>query len=109
MSDYGNHVIREITYSAFTTGKKLLSSSNNHINIYPNPTQNLVTINAANNKENEKTNIYLLDETGKILTSIESKLQNNTISLINYKSGTYNLQVKIGNNKEDIYKIIKAD
>jgi hypothetical protein len=58
MSDYGNHVIREITYSAFTTGKKLLSSSNNHINIYPNPTQNLVTINAANNKENEKTNTY---------------------------------------------------
>jgi hypothetical protein len=45
----------------------------------------------------------------QILTSIESKLQNNTISLINYKSGTYNLQVKIGNNKEDIYKIIKAD
>lgn len=80
-------------------------SVKNAVNVYPNPSNNFITIQ---NKDNTVENIdyKIIDFTGKILKSGNSKF--NELLKIDYlTSGNYIIQIETENGKKLIKKLIK--
>ncbi|HET8808801.1 MAG TPA: T9SS type A sorting domain-containing protein [Flavobacteriaceae bacterium] len=77
------------------------------INVYPNPTLGMVTIN-FDNYQGEKVKYTISDLTGKIVKQ-SSEVENNiSVNLGNVSDGVYFLTVYNGNSRET-YKIVKLD
>ena len=72
------------------------------IDIYPNPTSDLITITS----KIEMSKIEIFDLEGRIIQSIEEKSKMNSIDLSQYSKGIYFLKIA-ENNKSVIRKIIK--
>ena len=64
--------------------------------IYPNPTNDLVTI-TLENIDYTNASIALMDITGRILSTTTLENANTTISLANYPAGLYLIKVQSGN------------
>ena len=81
-----------------------VSLTDNKVEIYPNPTQDIVNVAFAPGVYNQ---IQLIDISGKILKqiSLDSSTTQTTISLSNVASGTYLL--KFNGNKPLVKRIIK--
>ena len=78
----------------FSTSVSNVNTGSN-INIYPNPTNNIIYITNAQN-----STIYVYNILGKIVISIDNADKFNTIDMSSYAQGTY--IVKIINNKDII-------
>jgi hypothetical protein len=74
---------------------------NESIFIFPNPVENIITIETKNNKV--PTRILILSLNGALI--IDSEIKNNKIDLSNLLSGTYLLKLDIDYSKT--YKFIK--
>jgi hypothetical protein len=72
------------------------------IEIYPNPTQNQVTVK---NKDAKK--LQLFDVQGKLLQSVTVNNANQNINLSSYAPGTYYMQVTLSNDKIVSERVIK--
>ena len=72
------------------------------IEIYPNPTQNQVTVK---NKEAKK--LQLFDVQGKLLQSVTVNNDNQNVNLSSYAPGTYYIQVTLSNDKIVSERVIK--
>ncbi len=70
-----------------------------NIKVYPNPTNNIVTIQS----ESDIKEITLLDLTGKTL----GKYHTNSIDLSEFKVGTYIIRIRYSNDIEVVKQIIK--
>lgn len=80
----------------------------NHINIYPNPTDNFITIQ-LNAKKSALFNISLISIDGKIVVNKDYKntsIINDEIDLRNYSSGVYLLIIS-SENEQATYQIIR--
>lgn len=69
----------------------------NSILIYPNPTSGTVTVEIKDLEENEGDQIYLIDQTGRILQNLSIVTINNTLDLYNLKPGIYFMVIKLKN------------
>ena len=79
------------------------------INIYPNPTTNILTIDISKLPDNETLKVKILDINGKLINERMLDLSN-TIDFRNYAKGTY--LISIHNSKNEIIKtgkIIKSE
>ncbi len=65
------------------------------IKIYPNPSKNIFNID-LNDIENLDTEITILDNTGKIISSYLTQESKMEIDLSNYPNGTYHIKIKQG-------------
>ena len=82
-----------------------IENSNNKISIYPNPTNNFITIqNRQNSTENFEYKI--VDLTGRIVKNGNSKF-NEQINIESLTSGNYFVQIQTDNNQNFIQKLIK--
>jgi hypothetical protein len=72
------------------------------IEIYPNPTQNQVTVK---NKDAKK--LQLFDVQGKLLQSVTVNNTIQNINLSSYAPGTYYIQVTLSNDKIVSERVIK--
>ncbi len=79
------------------------SQSNNSLNIYPNPTNNIVHIDSQNKIET----VSILDMTGKKMQTFQNII-NNEISIGNLQKGIYLLACKTKNGTFNT-KIVKTD
>ncbi|HZH87055.1 MAG TPA: T9SS type A sorting domain-containing protein [Brumimicrobium sp.] len=75
------------------------------INIFPNPTKGLVTINLESTQDGQQT-LELIDATGRLLS--KQLLMNNstTLDLTNYVRGMYLVRITNGDN-QSVHRIIK--
>ena len=79
------------------------------VNIYPNPTTNILTIDISKLPDNETIEVKILDINGKLINERQLNLSN-TIDFRNYTKGTY--LISIYNSKNEIIKtgkIIKSE
>lgn len=70
-----------------------------NIKVYPNPTNNIITIQS----ESDMKEITLLDLTGKTL----GKYHTNSVDLSEFKVGTYIIRIRYSNDIEVVKQIIK--
>jgi hypothetical protein len=95
---------------AFYEGDLNVSLSNSTtqlevIEIYPNPTNNIVTINLGKNKL-EGATIRIINLLGKVIHTEKANQQHSTIDLSNYANGIYFIQFS-NQISSSVYKIIK--
>ncbi len=104
---FGIHVVANISPMYITFDDLMIDFSTSvsnvntgsNINIYPNPTNNIIYITNAQN-----STIYVYNILGKIVISIDNADKFNTIDMSSYAQGTY--IVKIINNKDIITRKI---
>jgi len=77
-----------------------IQENTNSINLYPNPTNNLITIDIEGN--NKPFNVEVYDFTGRLLKTTN----NTTISLKDYPKGIYLLNVAYGDRVEQV-KVVR--
>ena len=77
-----------------------ITENTNSINFYPNPTNDLITINIEGN--NKPFNVEVYDFTGRLLQTTN----NTTISLKDYPKGIYMLNVAYGDKVEQV-KVVR--
>lgn len=70
------------------------SISSTDVNLYPNPTQNQITLQIASNNNYDVT---LMDYTGKVITQKRDATTGQIIDLSGYSTGLYILQLQSGN------------
>ena len=75
----------------------------NVISIYPNPTNNSITI--ENQSSNQVGRYELFSITGKLLYSVSNQFS--TLSLDHFQSGIYLLKISFENDSYETHKIIK--
>lgn len=85
-------------------GDKSFTAKRDYIEVYPNPTPDIV--NVLINKDFEKANIEVYNLTGQHLQTKYVKYRSTPVSLGNYPSGVYILKINTDNQSESI-KIIK--
>lgn len=85
-------------------GDKSVAAKRDDIEVYPNPTPDIV--NVLINKDFQKASVEVYNLTGQHLQSKEVKYRSTPISLGKYPSGVYILKIKSDNQTESI-KIIK--
>ena len=80
--------------------------NNYSINIYPNPTSDILNINCS---DETYVGIKIKDIKGGIVKSISNTFLNNNycIDLGNFNSGVYFLEIVFNSNKKQVYKIQK--
>lgn len=81
------------------------SFNSNEITIYPNPTRDIITIDASSNYENMSFEVY--DITGKLILTQQSLKASKQIDLSALNSGIYFLHLTDGDSIA-IHKIIKS-
>ncbi|NRS88475.1 O-glycosyl hydrolase [Flavobacterium sp. 7E] len=99
--------ITEITTTAAkTTAAKISSSEQNTLSIYPNPVEDVLTLDVKENdiKTNSKVNIY--DNSGLLVKSFEFDASNPSLSVKELKAGLYFIHVE-GSYKNYTNKFIK--
>ncbi|WP_146810829.1 T9SS type A sorting domain-containing protein, partial [Empedobacter brevis] len=85
-------------------GDKSVAAKRDDIEVYPNPTPDIV--NVLINKEFEKATIEVYNLTGQHLQTKEVNYRSTPVSLGKYPAGVYILKIKTNNQTESI-KIIK--
>ena len=102
----GNETVCSFELKVFNSLGTADVSLSNSIQIYPNPTDNLVTI--SNNSTYEIQKIMILDLSGKKIQETKWNTVSNetTLSLKHLPSGTYLIQI-IGENQTVVKKIVK--
>ncbi len=101
-TDYCESVKAEVVVNVdICTGTDVVSQSK-LIEIYPNPTQNQVTVK---NKEAKK--LQLFDVQGKLLQTVNINNSNQIVNLNSYAPGTYYVQVTLSNDKIVSERVIK--
>jgi len=80
-------------------------TSFNNINIYPNPTKSMVTIDLGTNIISN-TSIQVIDLLGKMLHQQIVKSSKTTINLNNYSKGIYLVKISNPSNNK-VYKVVK--
>lgn len=75
------------------------------VNIFPNPTKDVLTVSIENMQDGQHT-IELLDATGRVLSTQLMNDHSATVSLINFESGMYIVRVKNGE-RQSIQRVIK--
>ena len=76
------------------------------INVYPNPTTELINVSITSLSEGEIAIVQLSDQQGKILAEKKQNSPMLILSLIEQKAGTYSIKVFI--KEESVsYKIVK--
>ncbi|UWX68455.1 T9SS type A sorting domain-containing protein (plasmid) [Empedobacter stercoris] len=85
-------------------GDKSSTEKRTYIEVYPNPTQDIV--NVLINKDFEKASVEVYNLTGQHLQSKDVKYRSTPVSLGNYPAGVYILKINTDNQTESI-KIIK--
>lgn len=82
---------------AFTVGINNISQIENTLSIYPNPTNENITINFISSSKNTSVKIY--DTTGRIVKNIENvRSGENTINISELEAGLYILNLQDDNN-----------
>ncbi len=91
----GNIIVQEVEINQVTIEN---IADNNKINIYPNPSNGLITIK-INNKSEDKVNIEVLNISGQIILSKKFKNSKTIkqLNLANYSNGIYIIKVIMGN------------
>lgn len=105
----GNRVLRQLTLNpGKTTDIKNDSLNDLMVTIFPNPTSDQlnIKINGAGSLNNNKTNIYLYDFSGRLLFKKEEVTELTNIDVSGYAAGTYVLHLSSGSTIRD-WKIIK--
>lgn len=69
------------------------SNSSNTITVFPNPTQNRVTVNLHNQAHNSGTVILLRNTAGQVLQSVQTEDTATTFDLTNLPSGMYFIEI----------------
>jgi hypothetical protein len=101
-TDYCESAKSEVVVNVdICTGTDVVSQSK-LIEIYPNPTQNQVTVK---NKEAKK--LQLFDVQGKLLQTVNINNSNQIVNLNSYAPGTYYVQVTLSNDKIVSERVIK--
>jgi len=78
--------------------------NNSSISIYPNPTENNITVDLGDEKA---TKISLLDAQGKLVFQLNDNIQSKTIINLNdYSKGIYMLKIE-SNSTSNVYKVFK--
>ena len=96
------------TASTPDTSKTVVA--NEHvIGVFPNPTQNMLNVNITHIETNELIDLFLSDEGGRSILTLKNQASTSVVNMENYKTGVYYLQVKVGNDKPSIYKIMKIE
>lgn len=93
--------IHKMSQSIVTDIKKY--ENNNNILIYPNPTNNLLTISSTNNFYN----IVLLNLTGQILVSESVHSKSHSLQLQNFSEGIYFVKIFYDNGINVTKKVVK--
>jgi len=84
----------------------IISSNSNEINIYPNPADNLITIDLNYNETNaDHVNIMSVD--GKIVSTLGITSDKTEIDISNFSSGVYFLNINSENSAIQTIKLIK--
>ena len=77
------------------------------VSIFPNPTSTNVNIVTNKIPDGESATIFLYDNTGRTLRTINNFKIQEEISLQDFKAGIYNVAIIISNGDKLYYKIIK--
>jgi len=77
-----------------------------NITIYPNPTEELLTVQFTNIKIEEKILLQLYDINGKLIKSKKTKNYKTTINLSNNTAGMYILKIISGKSKAE-FMVVK--
>lgn len=110
----GNRVSRTIEFPPPQSVKRQAKDTvsyyefigNKEIKLYPNPVQSYLTVNIAGYENDLKGEYSLIDYQGKVLTNGKIESDNFQISMSNYPSGNYLLNLVI-NGESSIWKLIK--
>jgi len=103
-SSNGNTITQGFQQSRLTiTNISEINSSEIEVSVYPNPTNEFITIKVS---ENQHYTIQLFNLNGKLLTEQKSNSTENILNMANYTNGTYLLRF-INNNETNTYQIIK--
>lgn len=105
IADYNYGLVILYNISTLGISENQLSDK---IKLYPNPTQNFITFDLAENLTSESVSFEIYNTMGKcLMMEKEFRYRNgNTISFEKYPTGIYFLKIKIGDN-ECIKKIVK--
>lgn len=95
------------TSACLTVGNVGLNDFNDivGISIFPNPTNDQVTVRLENLQDGQHT-LALIDATGRLLIKQLINENSTNLSLSNYESGVYFIQISNGN-KQSIHRVIK--
>ena len=83
-----------------------MSAINNGVSVlvYPNPVNDNLTVDIQNNP---KGTLQVIDLTGKVLFSTETKGQKNTIDMSGYASGMYLIKYFVDNGNMQMIRVQK--
>src|ERR1700752_4207318 len=75
-------------------------------NVFPNPTQDKITIYLSNLKDDEPTSVIVTDESGQTVYTQKNLGAQNEINMSSFNVGTYFVRVLMGNDVL-IYKVLR--
>ncbi len=102
-STFGRGMWESDGFYGQTVGVKEIVSET-EVNIYPNPTNNIIFIDY---NEQVPVEINITDMLGKLVYQENEYTKGNAISIAQLKQGVYNVNVKFANNKFQTRRIIK--
>jgi hypothetical protein len=79
----------------------------NNINIYPNPTSNIINIEASTSSATDKLKIEISNVIGQVLISENQTNQRSSFNIQNFPSGLYFIKLISEDNVIETRKIIK--
>ena len=88
------HINYSELYEYKSTTSILDLTTNNYLNLFPNPTNQLVNFDLGVPYEDTPINWYVFDRTGKIIKSSSANSNNNSINIQDLQNGIYNLIVQ---------------
>jgi len=78
------------------------------LEVYPNPTQDVVNVSIINYNIDKKVTLILSDNSGKIIQSFRITSNDTKIDLFNFPSGIYHVGILV-DNRSIYYQILKND
>jgi hypothetical protein len=104
-----NNYLISMYSSSGSINKNLEGTSNNDflINIWPNPTSDLINISSNSNIQFENWKIQLYNSEGQLCFEKKLSSENSSLDLHDYPKGLYYIQIFIGNEFISTKKIIK--
>lgn len=88
------------------TEKAIQIAKQHGISVYPNPANEMVNIAVSGVAVDEKATVYILDETGRTITSFQGLASPSQVDMKDYKAGIYFVKVSVGN-ENLFYRVIK--
>lgn len=103
----GNQVVVPIEITATETGVNEYVAENFTTKVYPNPTSGNVTVALEGINEGKMVNCRLFDMSGKQLECFQKAENQFVVSLENFVSGLYFLQMSVDGESPQVVKIVK--